>query len=208
MSGDKKIFDFIREGGWNSSYTFHYQCAWQYFFEFEKHINQLSIKEEFLRNIIKAPSEHIEDLIANETALIHNDAHRAASSAHLYSCLAIEGFLNFYGTVRFREEKYMQQIERLSIGKKLSKIYSLCFQRTLEKTSVLYLSICHIFNQRNELVHPKTREITKMNINDFEYTHPSKLEIKQTIETLELFITDICTMDNNITREFHFRKLQ
>ncbi|MCQ2048655.1 Uncharacterised protein [Stutzerimonas stutzeri] len=200
------IYNFRRDGAWNSSFSFHYECAWQCFYEYKESINKLHAEEDSLRNSPDVEDEYLEGYIHHKTDHIHAQAYRAATSAHLYACMAIEGFINNYGTIRLGEDVFKSLLERTGITEKLSLIYLLCFEKVALISDHPIKSVRKIFDKRNALVHPKTKELTVHNISNYIYLHPSKLEIEETMNHLEEFISDICDMDKDILRDFSFTK--
>ena len=113
------IFNFQRNGAWNSSYSFHYECAWLCFYEYKTHVTQLSLEEETLRASLNIEEEYLEGFVRHETDQLHVQAYRAATSAHLFACMAIEGSINHYGTIRLGEDTYKALLERMGITEKL-----------------------------------------------------------------------------------------
>ncbi len=200
------LYDFIKLGGWNSSYSSHYESAWLCFYDYINYTNLLKVEEERIRNEADIPEEHIEGFIHHKTEKLHSEAYRSATSAHLFSCMAIEGFVNFYGTKRLGQDLFKPILERIGITEKLSLIYLVCFEKRILPSEQLIKDIRKIFDQRNSLVHPKTKEVTSENFQKYLYVHPSQLEIGNAIKTLEMFIDSFCEMDNNINRNFHFNK--
>src|SRR5687768_6963451 len=55
-----------------------------------------------------------------------NDFHLFTDAAVVLAAMSIEGFLNFYGTVRFGEEFFKTNFERLSPHQKLPAIVAGC----------------------------------------------------------------------------------
>lgn len=200
------IFSFQRNGAWSSSYSFHYECAWMCFYEYQNYIVELSKAEKDLRASLNVQEEYLEGFVRHETDHLHMQAYRAATSAHLFACMAIEGFINHYGTVRLGEEAYKALLERMGITEKLSLIYLLCFEKKVLIADSPIKQIRKLFDQRNSLVHPKTKELTPDNMASHIYVHPSKLSIKDSMEILESFIDNICGLDHEISRDFNFKK--
>lgn len=84
----------------------------------------------------------------------------------------------------------------------LSTYYAL----RLDHNNEFIKSIRKVFDQRNALVHPKTKEIDFKNIENYAYIHPGNLELNNAFNTLEMFIDDFCNKDPDIDRNFHFQK--
>ena len=178
---NQQVFDFLREGSWNSSYSSHYECAWLCLNEFEAILEILKEKEESLEGEANSiPLEFQSSFLMHHTDDLHTDAYRAATSAHLYVCMAIEGFINFYGVKRLGETYYKRVLERVGITEKLMLLYLLCFDCKLDPNEDVVKSIRRVFDQRNALVHPKTKEFNPEKASQFNYVHPSELEIHGT----------------------------
>lgn len=204
---DQAIYDFNREGSWNSAYSSHYECAWLCLYDFEATLKALKEREISLENEArKVPPEYYTSFMMHHTDDLHTNAYRAATSAHLYVCMAIEGFINYYGVKRLGESFYKRVLERMGITEKLMLIYLLCFDHKLEAEGAIMKPIRRIFDQRNALVHPKTKEFSPDRLAQFIYKHPFDLKIHVAFETLERFADEMCSMDTHISREFHFKK--
>lgn len=204
---NKALKNFRQEGAWNSSYSSHYESAWFYLYDYEEVLNRL--KSEELR-VAKEnegfPSEHLSGLIHHETRHLHVDAYRYAISAHLFVCMAVEGFINYYGTKRLGEKTYKKLLERVGITEKLSLVYLLRFEVMLDSNSQMIKGIRTIFDKRNALVHPKAKEIDFDNLDKYVYMHPERLELEKVFESMEIFISDICLKDAEVKRDFNFAK--
>jgi len=80
------------------------------------------------------------------------------SAAVVYSAMAVEGFLNYYGVKRLGESFYREHFERLSPHRKLAALVATCIGHLLPDDTELIATIRRIAERRNALVHPKTRE--------------------------------------------------
>ncbi|MCS6232552.1 hypothetical protein G3488_17025 [Shewanella baltica] len=204
---NQQVFDFLREGSWNSSYSSHYECAWLCLNEFESILKVLREKEKtFEEEMNKMPPEYQGSFLMHHTDDLRTDAYRSATSAHLFVCMAIEGFINFYGVKRLGETYYKRVLERVGITEKLMLIYLICFDYKLDPNEDIVKSIRRVFDQRNVLVHPKTKEFSPKNASQFNYVHPSELEIHIAFEIMEGFVSEMCSRDEQIDKEFHFKK--
>lgn len=126
---NKALHEFLKHGGWNSSYSSHYQSAWQFFKEYTDSVSKLQNEESRIRDKYKGDDKDCLDyLIRKGTDWFHDSAYRYATSAHLFVCMTIEGFTNFYGTKRLGETTYKKLLERIGITEKISLIYLLCFE--------------------------------------------------------------------------------
>lgn len=81
-----------------------------------------------------------------------------ADTVVVFSAMAIESFLNFYGVRRLGESYFTAHLERLSPSKKVAALVALCTGKLLEPAEPLLQVAQRIARRRNALVHPKTRE--------------------------------------------------
>ena len=116
--------------------------------------------------------EFIYGFVNNETQLHHRDIYRACESTLLSACMAIEGFLNLYGTVRLGEKRHKKLLERLGIVEKFCLLSLICTGNDLNPEDEICRSVRYVFDRRNALVHPKTKEITSDNAHLHVYIHP------------------------------------
>jgi hypothetical protein len=74
--------------------------------------------------------------------------------------MAVEGFLNYYGVVRMGEEEFTRNFERLGIIPKLRALLLFCDSIRLFDNDSLITAASKLVQNRNALVHPKTKELT------------------------------------------------
>ena len=77
----------------------------------------------------------------------------------IFAAMAVESFLNFYGVVRLGEDFYSRNYERLRIGAKLSALLATCCGVLLDTDDEITKVVACLFDRRNSLLHPKTREL-------------------------------------------------
>ncbi|MFZ3019827.1 MAG: hypothetical protein WA056_15375 [Gallionella sp.] len=141
-------------GGWhNETHTFH-NYAVQQLAELELLVQQGgSLQPLPLEQALKqrnAPPEHWE--LASRQKFV-------SDSVRIYTAIAVEGFLNFYGVVRLGEEEFTCHFEKLALIPKLRQLLLICDSVSISNTDPLVKSLEHIAASRNSLVHPKAREI-------------------------------------------------
>jgi hypothetical protein len=100
-------------------------------------------------------AKQVERLIAYRQLL--NDYHLFTDSAVVLAPMAIEGFLNFYGVVRFGEPFFKEYLERLPIHQKLAGIVAASCSQLLQSTDEIVVVVRKQADVRNQMVHPKTR---------------------------------------------------
>jgi hypothetical protein len=106
-------------------------------------------------------------------------------ACELYSYLAVEAFLNHYGIVRLGERFFRRNIERLPPAKKMAVILASTEGVLLDPTSPLYRLTEQMFQRRNELVHPKSRNHDALTIRQFapfqlyEHCEPAVIQMEE-----------------------------
>jgi hypothetical protein len=120
--------------------------------------------------------------------------------------MAIEAFLNNYGTKCLGEDFYKQNMERLRITQKIAVLIASCKNNLIDKNDPLIKKVQTFFEARNQLVHPKSREIDFDRIDDFSNKNPKELKIIEIIEDMEQILSQICEMDPDINFDIEFPK--
>lgn len=107
----------------------------------------------------------------HKSSLFPDDAEHAAiwdqarkrdmlsDSVKIFSAMAVEGFLNFYGVVRLGQAAFDEHLERQSTVCKLIQLLSLCDGVHVNRKSEIVQDVLAIANQRNALVHAHTKEM-------------------------------------------------
>lgn len=88
-----------------------------------------------------------------------NEIHLLADSTVVFAAMAVEAFLNVYGVVRLGEAFYSRNYERLGIGPKLAALIGTCCSTLITPEDEISQVVSRLFESRNALVHPKTREV-------------------------------------------------
>lgn len=83
-----------------------------------------------------------------------------SDSVKVFSAMAVEGFLNYYGVVRLGEKEYVDHIERMGIIPKLRMLLLVCDSLAVSDTDPLVKILKRIAQRRNMLVHPKAKELS------------------------------------------------
>lgn len=197
----------MRTGAWISSHNFYYECVYKSYEEFTESLSSLKAKEKQLqRQYSQEESNIIEHLIDHETNELQNESYRIATSTFLFICMTIEAFLNHYGSKRLLENYYKRNLERIGITEKLSLLLLIFFDIKLESNDPLLKRTRNLFDRRNQLVHPKTREIETSRMKEYVNKHPNEIELGKNIEDMEYIIKRFCELDADINRNFDFRR--
>jgi len=203
----KTIKPYSHYGAWTSIHTFYYECAYKTYHEYKKCIQHLDEREKELRkdNCDMEP-QYLCSYISHETQELWDEAYRAATSVHLFICMTIEAFVNHYGVKRLGEVFYKKNVERVGITEKISILILSCHQKLLDKDDQTIKKIRTLFDGRNSLVHPKTKEIVFEKLKDFVSKHPKVLAVKEILNDMEEILLKLCEMDNDINHKIEFKK--
>ena len=82
-----------------------------------------------------------------------------ADAAVLFSALAVEAVLNFYGVAVLTEEFFTRNFERMSPDKKLAAVIGVRRGIALDPSDEIMRVVVQLATLRNQLAHPKTKEI-------------------------------------------------
>jgi hypothetical protein len=82
-----------------------------------------------------------------------------SDSVRIFTAMAVESFLNFYGVVRLGQTPFDLYIERLSQPKKLQALLEICDGISANRCLAITAIVSKIAQRRNDLVHPKAREV-------------------------------------------------
>lgn len=141
-------------GAWTSDDRRHVESAEQLLLELEEVAAQVVEQwplpiGETVRN---AEADH-PDLYA-----LTRRRDRISDSVRLFSALAVEGFLNYYGVVRLGEEAFNAHFERLGLVPKLRALLLVCDSMAISSDDSLCRLLSQLANARNSLAHPKAKE--------------------------------------------------
>ena len=82
-----------------------------------------------------------------------------SDSVRIFTAMAVESFLNFYGVVRLGQVPFDSFIERLSPFQKLQALLKICHGAAIDHSSAISQTVTKIAARRNSLVHPKATEV-------------------------------------------------
>ena len=84
----------------------------------------------------------------------------------IWTCSTIEAFVNSEGTAWLGERFYKDNLERLGILQKIHTLYALKYHVRLPPKLNRLSHVAKLFDLRNSLVHPKTRETSEQGARD------------------------------------------
>lgn len=122
-----------------------------------------------------------------------DDLRIAADGTILFSALAVESALNFYGVVKLGEPFFQTQFERLGLVPKLSVLIATCNSKLVEDTDAIVKATRRLSSLRNGLAHPKTIELG----DDRNALPPRELlgEADEAVRTMEEFFEEFVRID-------------
>ena len=192
------ILPFRRQGGWTASHHLNYMAARYFRDAFAVSLDRLVRKERSLYGT----GEHFEDedlYVVSETGQERIECLRDADACLLFSCIAIEGFLNYYGVRRMDEPFFKKNMERMGITEKLALVIAACCQKRLDEDDEILKEIRWLFDERNSLIHPKSKDIAHHAIEEFISEHPCKFLVEKYVATLEAFVRFMHEIDPSIS---------
>lgn len=144
----------LAEGGWASDDRRHAESAHQLLVELEAVCSDVLARwplppEETVRNAERDYPE-LYQLIRRRD--------RLSDSVQIFSAMAVEGFLNYYGVVRLGEEEFNAHFERMGIIPKLRVLLLVCDNLSVSTSDPIVKALEALAKARNSLVHPKTKE--------------------------------------------------
>lgn len=141
-------------GWWRSDDRRFYECAHLQLKELEQ--VALEVKQEWplpLDETVRNGDDHPElfALVRRRDML--------SNSVIIFSAMAVEAFLNYYGVVRLGNQQYLDNFERLPSISKLKILLLVCDSIALPDADRSVTLLRRIAKRRNHLVHPKAKEL-------------------------------------------------
>lgn len=119
-------------------------------------------------------------------ALVHR-RNQTADTVRIYSAMAVEGYLNFYGVLRLGQEVFDEHFERLGLVPKLRTLLLICDQLQVQKSDPLVIALESVAASRNSLVHPKTKEVVGGPAQHNQSTSPVPETARAAVRDMEAF---------------------
>ncbi len=131
-----------------------------------------------------------------------DEIHALADSAVIFAAMAVESFLNLYGVIRLGEEFYARTYERLSVSQKVSSLLATCCGALLAPQDEILSVVARLFERRNALVHPKTREV-KPRRGSFPKATPLLPAAREAVRDMRRFNELFLTCDTDAGKWWH-----
>lgn len=182
---DMRLDALPRPAGWNIPTGYPSWARWC-LSESERIAEEISEKSELQRT----GKLDVDQYLAEKRILVER-AELHAHAAVLFAAMAVEAFLNFYGVVRLSERFFTDNIERLNPNKKLAVLLATTCKTLLDPNSEIVAVTGRLFDGRNHLVHPKTKEMADRVIRvppDADYLGAPRQAIGSMSRFFELFV--------------------
>ena len=155
----KKIRSFSESGVWITPHRFYFPMA-QSFLQQAKDLS--TVLQNKATEIEQKSSGEERNTFGYDRDLF-NENHRQvvalAVATQIFTCMAVEAFLNYYGVKLLGEQHYKRNIERLGINQKLETLIAISLQELLDDKEEITIIVKRMFERRNRLVHPKSKEM-------------------------------------------------
>jgi hypothetical protein len=115
---------------------------------------------------------------------------RLSDSTRIFCSMAVEGFINFYGVLRLGEECFNEHFERLGLVPKVRSILLFCDKLVIHRSAPIINLLDKVAQDRNRLVHPKTREIEIGTISGRKWGDPTPETAINTVKNMEAFFAE------------------
>ena len=116
---------------------------------------------------------------------------RLSMATLIFSAMAVEAFLNYYGVLRIGEAAYTKHFERrLSMVEKLSVLLLVCDGIAISGNDELLVSIRTLTNVRNSVVHPKTKEMDSYVPGELRDGLPVPDAAREAVKSMKQFFID------------------
>lgn len=132
-----------------------------------------------------------------------NEIHLLADATVVFAAMAVESFLNVYGVVRLGETFYARHYERLGIVSKLAAVLGACCSTLITPEDEISQVVSRLFERRNALVHPKTREVRAERRHSGAKLQPLRDAARAAVQDMERFIDLFRTFDTDAGRWEH-----
>lgn len=126
------------------------------------------------------------------------------ATAELYCAMAVEALLNFYGVCRLGEEFYIRNLERSPIVAKLEMLLAACDGLIQPNDAELSVLLRRLSQQRNQLVHPKSREFKIERVPSDSWADNAPKVVEQTATDMEKFFTLFAAINENTKAAVEF----
>ena len=175
--------DFLTS--WESSERRYYRQAIDLMCELEL------LSEEVKSNWPVALNEPIKDAKINypDLYLLVDKRDSTSDLVRIYSAMAVEGFLNWYGSLRLGENVFNAHFERLSILEKLKMLLLVCDSIVINNSDPLSIALKSIAESRNALVHPRSREVSELSSIPQKYSKVPHTA-REAVKNMELFFSE------------------
>jgi hypothetical protein len=110
-----------------------------------------------------------------------------AATTKIQCAMSIEAFLNFYGVFHLGERVYYSKYQKQPMRKKLVGLVHDCDGLAIRDGDKLLALLLAIADARNELVHPKAREVSVGSAKPATWPADLRKEVRESVSQMEEF---------------------
>jgi hypothetical protein len=198
----KEIRSTSGEGMWITGHRFFYKAAHRAKADFhDSYSRYLQARQRYYQDRgPEIPWEYEDPELSEKSQRAVQDEHVTL----LYCCMAVESFLNYYGVIKFGEKYFKRNLERQGIKEKVSNIVLAVSGKCIEPTDDIYKEVRTLFDARNSLVHPKTKELNSENILDHLPDSDGINEVEVHVERMDHILQLFCELDPELSWHHEF----
>jgi hypothetical protein len=115
---------------------------------------------------------------------------RLSDSVMLFSAMAVEAFINFYGVYRLGEEQFNSEMERMPLYQKVQLLLRECDRIEVDKEGPLMRVLKEVAERRNQLAHPKTKQVPRDQPAEDRTGQPIPETAQRQIQAMREFFTE------------------
>jgi putative ribosome biogenesis GTPase RsgA len=104
--------------------------------------------------------------------------------------MAVEAFINFYGVHRLGEQQFNRHVERLPIERKVQLLLLICDGVEVDKEERLVIALNAVAQRRNQLAHPKAKEVPRDQPAEDRTGNPIPETAQQQVQAMREFFTE------------------
>ena len=174
------VLSVRRGGGWSGFHRIYYAAAIESYRGLE---NTNDDVVEMHGLVYEGRGDLLHEFLEKLTAFT-----TLANTTQIYCAMCVEALLNFYGVIRLGEAFYKRNFERLGIIPKLELLVAVCDNRLLAKGAEISVVLRRLAENRNALVHPKSREVDVAGLPNSVGIVEAVASARKSIENMKSFI--------------------
>lgn len=199
MDNSNQIHSFVRHGAWVGAHLTFYRFAHEALSEYSASVDLLEARSTEIEESNRSENaESISLIVTHETHEFEERTIRKSVTVVLFACMAVEAFLNCYGVRRLGEKFYKRNMERIGITEKMSVLVLSCNGYKLDANASVLALTRRLFDQRNRLVHPKTKELQFDQFGMPSHAPPEELSAPDCVKAMDDILEEFCSYDSDL----------